>query len=41
MSNGAALKGTTPKVVKKKKTLDRDEDDEKPAKRGKITYARE
>jgi hypothetical protein len=36
VANGS--RGVTPKIVKKKKL---DEDDEKPAKRGKISYARE
>ncbi len=36
LANGS--RGVTPKIVKKKKL---DEDEEKPAKRGKISYARE
>jgi chromatin modification-related protein EAF6 len=38
MANGS--RGVTPKIVKKKK-VDREDEDEKPAKRGKISYARE
>jgi hypothetical protein len=33
-------RAVTPKIIKKKK-LERDDEDEKPAKRGKISYARE
>ena len=38
MANGS--RGVTPKIVKKKK-VEREDEDEKPAKRGKISYARE